>query len=203
VDYELANLGSDASTLPPETASPASAKRERFHLLGSHGSNNRPAPLRSEGRRFGLHAKSIVVDDDFAMVGSHNFDPRSDHYNTEAGAIVYDHRFADELRQSILRDTQPENAWVIAPRQSAVPVLSDISQAIGSVSESLPLFDLWPFRYATSYDINPGCQPMRASDPGFYACYQPVGDFPDVALSPKLIITRLVTAFGVGAKGVL
>jgi hypothetical protein len=44
---------------------------------------------------------------------------------------------------------------------------------------------------------------MRATDPDFYACYQPVGDFPDVALSPKLIITRLVTAFGVGAKGVL
>jgi putative cardiolipin synthase len=203
VDYDLANLGSDGSTLPPETASPASAKRERFHLLGSHGSNNRPAPLLSEGRRFGLHAKSIVIDDDFAMVGSHNFDPRSDHYNTEAGAIVYDHRFADQLRQSILRDTEPQNAWVIAPRQSAVPMLTDINLAIGSLSESLPLFDLWPFRYATSYDLDPGCQPMRAKDPGFYACYQPVGDFPDVAVSPKLLITRLITAFGAGVKGIL
>ena len=203
VDYELANLGTDASTLPPETASPASARRTRFHLLGSRGSGSRPAPLLSEGRRFGLHAKSIVIDDDFAMVGSHNFDPRSDHYNTEAGVIVYDHDFADQLRHSILRDTQPENAWVIAPRQAAVPMLTDINQAIGSVSESLPLFDLWPFRYATSYDLNPGCQPMRASDPGFYACYQPVGDFPDVALSPKLIITRLITAFGAGVKGIL
>ncbi|OOG57942.1 phospholipase D family protein [Rhodanobacter sp. C03] len=203
VDYDLANLGSDGLTLPPETASPASARRERFHLLGSHGSNNRPAPLLSEGRRFGLHAKSIVIDDDFAMVGSHNFDPRSDHYNTEAGAIVYDHRFADLLRQSILRSTEPQNAWVIAPRQATVPVLSDINQAIGSISESLPLFDLWPFRYATSYDLNPGCQPMRANDPGFYACYQPVGDFPDVAVSPKLVITRLITAFGAGVKGIL
>jgi hypothetical protein len=82
-------------------------------------------------------------------------------------------------------------------------VLTDINQAIGSVSESLPLFDLWPFRYATSYDLKPDCQPLRATNPDFYACYQPVGDFPDVALSPKLIITRLITAFGVGAKGVL
>lgn len=203
VDNELANLGIDTATLPPETASPASAKQARFHLLGSRGSNNRPAPLLSEGRRFGLHAKSIVIDDAFAMVGSHNFDPRSDHYNTEAGVIVYDHTFADQLRHSIMRDTQPENAWMIAPRQSTVPLLSDLSDAIGSISAQLPLFDLWPFRYATSYDLNPGCQPLRASDPGFYACYQPVGDFPDVALSPKLIITRLVTAFGVGAKSVL
>lgn len=203
VDNELANLGMDTAVPPAETASPASAKQARFHLLGSRGSNNRPAPLLSEGRRFGLHAKSIVIDDAFAMVGSHNFDPRSDHYNTEAGVIVYDLAFADQLRHSIMRDTQPENAWVIAPRQSTVPLLSDLNDAIGSISEQLPLFDLWPFRYATSYDLNPGCQPMRASDPGFYACYQPVGDFPDVALSPKLIITRLVTAFGVGAKGVL
>jgi putative cardiolipin synthase len=203
LDYTLANLGTDATILPEETASPANASRARFHLLGSSGSNNRPAPLLSEGRRFGLHAKSIVVDDRVAMVGSHNFDPRSDHYNTEAGVIVYDKTFANQLRRDILRDTQPENAWLIAPRKSAVPVLTDINQAIGTVSEHLPLFDLWPFRYATSYELKPGCQPMHASDPGFDACYRPVGDFPDVALSPKWIITRLFTAFGVGVKGIL
>ena len=171
--------------------------------LGSHGKGRRPAPLLSEGRRFGLHAKSIVIDQTIAMVGSHNFDPRSDHYNTEAGVIVYDPRFADQLRQSILRDTQPQNAWVIAPKQAEVPVLSDISQAIGSVSEQLPLFDLWPFRYATSYEIKPGCQPLRVSDPGFFACYEPVGDFPDSAASPKLLYTLFMTAFGAGVTGVL
>ncbi|HEY8585506.1 MAG TPA: phospholipase D family protein [Rhodanobacter sp.] len=203
VDNELANLGLATRIQPGENASPAGAARQRFHLLGSRGSNNRPAPLRSSGRRFGLHAKSIVVDDAFAMVGSHNFDPRSDHYNTEAGVIIYDRAFADQLRQRIMRTTQPENAWVLAPRRPTVPVLNRINKAIGKVSEQLPLFDLWPFRYATSFDLKPGCQPMRATDPGFYACYQPVGDFPDVALSPKLIITRLFTAFGVGAKGVL
>ncbi|HET6552475.1 MAG TPA: phospholipase D family protein [Dyella sp.] len=169
-------------------------------LLGSRGGarRNRPAPLTTPGRRFGLHAKSIVVDDDFAMVGSHNFDPRSDHYNTEAGVIVYDARFANELRESILRETQPENAWVIGPRQQ-----SSVSTAIGDVSASLPIFDLWPYRYATSYDLKAGCTPMRPSDPAFFSCYTPVGDFPDVAVSPKLIYTRLITAFGAGAEGVL
>ncbi|RDI99177.1 phospholipase D family protein [Dyella solisilvae] len=169
-------------------------------LLGSRGltKRNRPAPLITPGRRFGLHAKSIVVDDDFAMVGSHNFDPRSDHYNTEAGVIVYDARFAGELRESILRDTQPENAWVVAPRQQ-----SSLSMAIGDVSASLPVFDLWPYRYATSYDLKAGCTPMRPSDPGFFSCYTPVGDFPEVDVSQKLIYTRLITAFGAGVKGVL
>ncbi|MET0330676.1 MAG: phospholipase D-like domain-containing protein [Dyella sp.] len=174
---------------------------ERHSLLGSKG--NRPAPLTSAGRRFGLHAKSIVVDDYFAMVGSHNFDPRSDHYNTEAGVIVYDRRFANRLRQSILRDTQPENAWVIAPRHAAVPLLTDLNEVIGDVSEKLPIFDLWPFRYATSYQLKPGCGPLRPDDPAFFRCYQPVGDFPEVALSPKLIYTRLITAFGAGVKGIL
>ncbi len=169
-------------------------------LLGSRGEarRNRPAPLTTPGRRFGLHAKSIVVDDDFAMVGSHNFDPRSDHYNTEAGVIVYDARFANELRESILRDTLPENAWVVAPRQQ-----SSLSLAIGDFSASLPIFDLWPYRYATSYDLKAGCTPMRPSDPAFFSCYTPVGDFPEVAVSSKLIYTRLITAFGAGVKGIL
>ncbi len=203
VDYELANLDADTAQPSPQTASPAGASRARLHLLGSSGASNQPAPLLSKGRRFGLHAKSIVIDDAFGMVGSHNFDPRSDHYNTESGVIVYDHTFADRLRRAIMRETEPENAWVIAPRQPVVPVLTEINQAIGTVSENLPFFDLWPFRYATSYDLKPGCPPMRAMNPRFYECYRPVGDFPDVALSPKLVITRLITAFGVGAKGVL
>ena len=144
-----------------------------------------------------------MVDDSFAMVGSHNFDPRSDHYNTEAGVIVYDHRFADQLRSAIMRDTEPQNAWVIAPRRPKVPLLSSVNEVIGDISESLPLFDFWPYRYATSFELKPGCQPLRVSNPGFYSCYEPVGDFPDVALSPKLIYTRLITAFGVGAAGIL
>ena len=202
LDYRLANLDTEQDEPAPAVAHTPRTARRRPRLFGS-GSNYRPAPLKSEGRRFGLHAKSIVIDDDVAMVGSHNFDPRSDHYNTEAGVIVYDKRFAEQLRRQILHATQPQNSWVIAPRRAVVPVLTDINQAIGTVSEHLPLFDLWPFRYATSYQLKSGCLPMRASNPRFYQCYEPVGDFPDVALSPKWIITRLITAFGAGVKGVM
>ena len=172
-------------------------------LFGSNGKRNRPAPLISTGRRFGLHAKSLVVDDSFAMVGSHNFDPRSDHYNTEAGVIVYDQRFASQLRASILRATEPQNAWVIAPRKPTIPVLGQISQVIGDISAKLPFFDIWPFRYATSYELKPNCPPMQPNNPDFSRCYAPVGDFPDVAISPKLLYTRLITAFGAGVKGIL
>ena len=169
----------------------------------SRGPRNRPAPLLTAGVRFGLHAKSIVVDDTFAMVGTHNFDPRSDHYNTESGVIVYDKRFADRLRDSIMQDTQPANAWTIAPRQKSIPVLSSVNEFIGDVSERLPFFDLWPFRYATSYELKPGCIPMRWSDPRFFECYEAVGDFPEVDVSLKLIYTRMITAFGSSAAGIL
>ena len=200
----------DDDRAPSTQTSPDGKTTRRFPgtdrrpgLFGSNGRRNRPAPLLSEGRRFGLHAKSLVIDDDVAMVGTHNFDPRSDNYNTEAGVIVYDARFAQVLRASILAATAPQNAWVIAERKPTIPVLGAISRAIGDVSAKLPLFDLWPFRYATSYDIKPGCGPLLPTDPNFDRCYTRVGDFPDVDVSPKLLYTRFITAFGAGVTGVL
>src|SRR5699024_5903309 len=112
-------------------------------------------------------------DDRFAMVGTHSFDPRSDHYNTESGVIIYDKQFASALRQRILRDTQPKHAWTIAPRQQNIPVISSLNKAISTVSSHLPWFDLWPFRYATSYDLKPGCRPLAPGARGFYQCYKP------------------------------
>ena len=44
---------------------------------------------------------------------------------------------------------------------------------------------------------------MAPSDPAFFSCYEPVGDFPGVALSFKLIYTRLITAFGSAGSGIL
>ncbi len=167
------------------------------------GKRARPAPLLTKGVRIGLHAKSIVVDDRFAMVGSHNFDPRSDHFNTESGVIIYDKHFANAVRTQILRDTQPRNAWTIAPRKRDIPVISSISQLIGTLSSHLPWFDLWPFRYATSYALKPGCTPLAPGSPKFYECYRAVGDFPGVDLPFKTIYTRLVTGFGFGLSGIL
>ena len=213
--FEEANETADDGPAGQPIATPGKTgktgkSRQRFPgnerrpgMFGSQGKRNRPAPLRSSGRRYSLHAKSMVVDDSFAMVGSHNFDPRSDHYNTEAAVIVHDPRFASELRASILEDTLPQNAWTIAPRKPTIPILGNVSQAIGDLSSRLPLFDLWPFRYATSYEIKPGCAPLAPDNPKFRECYTPVGDFPDVAISPKLIYTRLITAFGAGVKGIL
>ncbi|MBS0438866.1 MAG: phospholipase, partial [Proteobacteria bacterium] len=160
------------------------------------------APLKESGVRIGLHAKSIVIDGSIALIGSHNFDPRSDHYNTESGFIIHDRAFAQLLRASILRDCAPENAWTIARRQGT-NWISRLNRAIGDFSARLPIFDLWPYRYASSFELDPGCKPLPPGAPGFYDCYTDVGDFPDVDLPLKTIYTRIVTAFGAGLHSIL
>jgi cardiolipin synthase C len=163
---------------------------------------DRPLPLKRAGVRVGLHAKSMVVDGKIGVVGSHNFDPRSDNYNTESFVVIKDGVFAQALAASIHRDMLPENAWTIAPREKP-PIFSGLNYSLGKLSEKLPIFDVWPFPYATSYDLRPECQPLPIQDPKFLKCYKAVGDFPEVNASLKGIYTRMVTAFGAGLAPIL
>jgi len=167
--------------------------------------NLEPVPLNRAGMRTGLHAKSLVVDGRIAVIGTHNFDPRGDHYNTESAVVIPDAAFARELGDSIRRDIEPANSWTIAPRDKA-PVFSGLEYSLAKMSERMPIFDLWPVRYATSYEFQPGpaCpQPLPLGDPAFHACYHAVGDFPEVNLGFKTVMTRIFTAFGAGLAPVL
>ena len=179
----------------------ASESRRAFGSSGSRGLRG-PLPLREAGVRISLHAKSLVIDRRIAMVGTHNFDPRSDRLNTESLVLIPDPSFADALSRSIENDILPENAWTIAraPRTLLFPALS---YQLAKVSERLPLFDLWPWRYATSWEILPGCSPLAPSHPDFQRCYQPVGDFPEVEFPSKSLYTRIITAFGAGLSPIL
>ncbi len=169
---------------------------------GSAGSASGPPPLKRAGVRVGLHSKSMVVDGHIAVVGSHNFDPRSDDFNTESLVIIPDKNFAQALAASIHRDMLPENAWTIAPRPKP-PILSGLNYNLGKLSEKLPIFDIWPFPYATSYELKDSCQPVPFTHPKFTECYEQVGDFPEVDLTLKAIYTRMVTAFGAGLVPIL
>ena len=166
---------------------------------------NEPVPLRRAGVRVGLHAKSIVIDERIGVIGTHNFDPRGDNYNTESALVIEDPAFAHALAESIRRDTRPENAWAIAARDKP-SMFSGLEYSIGKMSETMPIFDLWPMRYATSYEFVPGpdCpEPLRRNHPRFRACYRPVGDFPEVDVGLKSLSTRMFTAFGAGLAPIL
>jgi cardiolipin synthase C len=164
-----------------------------------------PVPLKRAGVRIGMHAKSLVIDDRVGVVGTHNFDPRSDNLNTESAVVIDDAAFAHALAESIRRDIAPENSWVIAPRDKP-PLFSGLDYSLGKISEMLPLFDLWPLRYGTSYEFTPGpdCPtPLAPSHPRFRECHEPVGDFPEVAIGPKWLYTRILMAFGAGLAPIL
>lgn len=183
---------------------PTPLAREYSALRYSKRGSNEQVPLKRGGVRFGLHAKSLVIDERFGVIGTHNFDPRGDIYNTEAVVVIDDPVFARALADSIERDMRPENAWVIAPRDKA-PVFSGLEYSLAKISEHLPLFDFWPVRYATSYEFKPGpdCpKPLSPRDPAFRKCYEPVGDFPEVDMLIRPL-TRIFTAFGAGLAPIL
>ncbi|MEG2980548.1 MAG: phospholipase D family protein [Stenotrophomonas sp.] len=174
----------------------------RFRALGSGGM---PMRLKQAGMRMGLHAKSMVVDGRVGVVGTHNFDPRGDTYNTESAVIIDDPAFARRLAASIERDMAPGNAWTIGRRDSS-PILPGIEFTLARVSERMPLFDLWPVKYATSYEFVPGpdCpSPPSPFDPRFRECHRPVGNSPEVDIGLKWLGVRVFTAFGSGLSPIL
>lgn len=199
-------IGSDPTPEQSDRAtSVAHLGREYSALRWSGYSVNKPARLKTAGVRFGLHAKSLVIDERIGVVGTHNFDPRGDRYNTESAVVIDDPAFARLLAASVRRDMEPANAWTIA-RRDRLPILSGLEHSLAKVSEALPIFDLWPVRYATSYEFQPGpdCpMPLSPKDPGFRRCYKAVGDFPGVNGSLKSLMTRIFTAFGAGLAPIL
>jgi putative cardiolipin synthase len=62
----------------------------------------------------GLHTKAVVVDGAACFVGSPNVDPRSMELNTEIGVVVESEELSARLRELIMRDMAPENAWAVA-----------------------------------------------------------------------------------------
>ena len=99
-------------------------------------------------------------------------------------------------------DMRSDNSWVIAPRES-MPALADLNYSMGKFSEKLPVFDIWPWPYATSYQLRPECADIAYDDPAFKACAEAVGDFPQVNMGLKGIYTRIITAFGAGLEPIL
>jgi len=60
---------------------------------------------------FGLHAKSMVIDDDITVIGTFNLDPRSANLNTESITIIPSKQIAKSVKDGMLEEMQPENAW--------------------------------------------------------------------------------------------
>lgn len=98
---------------------PHGDKRTRQRLLGRKGPSYAS-----------LHAKAYIVDQEYAVIGSFNFDPRSAYLNTELGLFIHSPELARELLhmfdESILPDTSyrlglaPGDKLIWATREDGV-----------------------------------------------------------------------------------
>jgi phosphatidylserine/phosphatidylglycerophosphate/cardiolipin synthase-like enzyme len=144
-----------------------------------------PAP------RVGLHSKSFVVDGRVAMIGSHNFDPRSEGFNTENGLIIYDEVFARKLEELIRRDIEPQNSWIVAMK----PKGEQKETALADVPKTIPQFKPWSYGSTSVYELAPGKEPRVPSSPDFYEHYYAVGAFPDVIRTRRQATVIFLSSF--------
>lgn len=85
--------------------------KERFEIMtGAYQKKVNFTPI------FGLHAKSMLIDNNISIIGTFNLDPRSANLNTECFAIIYDETITKTLHQYFETDFLPENSWHITPK---------------------------------------------------------------------------------------
>ena len=151
--------------------------------------------VQTPGPRVGTHAKCFVLDDRIAWIGSHNLDPRGENINTEAVLVIWDEDVALALKEQIMHDAEPQNSWLMAKRRKA-PIIGVFGGLLETISRALPVLDIWPFYYTTSYELRPEKAPVPPDHSDFHDHYKAVGPFPGVHLSRRAIWSRLATAIG-------
>jgi phosphatidylserine/phosphatidylglycerophosphate/cardiolipin synthase-like enzyme len=60
---------------------------------------------------FGLHAKSMVIDNEITVIGTFNLDPRSANLNTECIVIVNSKKISEGVLKGMEEEFKPENSW--------------------------------------------------------------------------------------------
>ena len=143
-----------------------------------------------------IHAKSMVVDDRVAFIGSYNLDPRSENLNTEVGLLIEDETLASELRAEIESDMRPENSWVVARRSMPLRLEAVNGLMLGLFSVS-PI-DLWPIQNTSSFELRPGAAEVPPDHPAFHSHYTEAGAFPGTEglMTTKEILARIYKAVG-------
>ena len=189
--YEFKPFPADAPDFFPRWSQLIDEKKRgvQSHAAVSGDDSTIPMPA----PRIGLHSKSFVVDGRVAMIGSHNFDPRSEDFNTENGIVIWDETFARALERLIRRDIEPGNSWVVAMRPRGRQKETAIATPPGNNTEFLP----WFYGSTSVYELAPGKEPVPPGSPDFYRNYYSVGSFPEVIATRRQInILFLGSLFG-------
>ncbi|WP_211252059.1 phospholipase D-like domain-containing protein [Vibrio rhizosphaerae] len=62
---------------------------------------------------FGLHAKTMTIDDHITVIGTYNFDPRSANLNTESMTVIHSPEITHDVKASMLKEMEADNAWQV------------------------------------------------------------------------------------------
>ncbi|MEQ9364732.1 MAG: phospholipase D-like domain-containing protein, partial [Leptospirales bacterium] len=154
-------------------------------------------PLTDElpGPGFGMHAKTVVVDDRRVIIGSHNFDPRSTAINTEVLFTIENEEFSRAMTRSIEQYMEPGNSWTIAPKVKTS--FTPVNQCLGGASRALPVFDVYPWSGSASFEMKkPGGESLSRHASNFYENFEYAGQYPGTDFFSRAG-TWLVSAFAV------
>ena len=187
--YELKPYPVDAPEFFPRWPELIEEKKQGVASKSVVSGDNSLIPMPAP--RVGLHSKSFVIDGRVAMVGSHNFDPRSEGFNTENGLIVWDETFAQVLEQLIRRDIEPQNSWIVAVK----PDKEQKKTAIDPVPKTIPEFKPWSYSSTSVYELAPGKEPVPPQSPDFYRNYYAVGSFPEVIRTRRQVTVLFLGSF--------
>ena len=89
-------------------------------LLGSTRGSGQSAKISQYGN-YALHGKLYVFDRKKILIGSMNFDQRSQHINTEIGLIIGSAEIAQQTALRFENMIKPENCYVLALSPAGVP----------------------------------------------------------------------------------
>jgi putative cardiolipin synthase len=89
-------------------------------LLGSTRGSGQSAKISRYGN-YALHGKLYVFDRKKVLVGSMNFDQRSQHINTEIGVIIGSSEIAQQTARRFENMIKPENCYTLALSPAGTP----------------------------------------------------------------------------------
>ena len=148
------------------------------------------------GPMLSLHAKSMVIDNELAVIGSYNLDPRSEVINSEVLLAVWDEDFAHELGDAIRLDAATGNSWVVAARERGLArrVVVELAERVNAVVKGTTTLDLWPVEWSSLFELRRDREPVSRFDDEFYDCYEDVGSFPGMQDDITEVLVRLTRA---------
>ena len=187
--YEFKPFPVDAPEFFPRWPELIEEKKQGVSSKSVVSGDNSTIPMPSP--RMGLHSKSFVVDSRVAMIGSHNFDPRSEGFNTENGIIIWDENFASELERLIRRDIEPQNSWIVAMK----PDKEQEKTAMAPVPKTNPVFEPWSNSSTSVFELAPGKEAVTPDSPDFYSNYYQVGSFPEVVRTRRQVTVLFLGSF--------